>query len=86
LNKNRVNGTIDEVVGSAKRKAGELTGNTKLQVKGMAQQVKGKVENAWGKTTDAIQKAIENTEVHIDTHVNLEVKNPTGNINRNKNK
>jgi uncharacterized protein YjbJ (UPF0337 family) len=81
-----VNGTIDEVVGSAKRKAGELTGNTTLQVKGMAQQVKGKVENAWGKATEAVQEATENTEVHLDTHVKLEVKNPTGNINRNKNK
>jgi len=86
LNKNRVDGTIDEVVGGARRKAGELTGNTTLQVKGMAQQVKGKVENAWGKATDAVQKAIENTEVHIDTHVNLELKNSTENINRNKNK
>lgn len=52
MNRDRMKGTIDEVVGSAKRKAGELTGNTKLQVEGMAQQVKGKVENAWGKTKD----------------------------------
>lgn len=86
MNKNRVNGTIDEVVGSTRRKAGELTGNTRLQAKGMAQQVKGKVENAWGKATDAVQKATENTEVRFDTHVKLEVKNSTGDIERNKNK
>ena len=49
MNKDRVNGMIDEVAGSAKRKAGELTDNPKLQVEGMVQQAKGKVEGAWGK-------------------------------------
>jgi uncharacterized protein YjbJ (UPF0337 family) len=47
MNKDRVKGTVDETVGSAKRKAGELTNDMKLRVEGMAQQVKGKVENAW---------------------------------------
>ena len=74
MNKNRIKGTIDEVVGSAKRKAGELTGDTKLQVEGMAQQVKGKVENAWGKTKDTVRDATENTQVHINAHVKLEIK------------
>ena len=55
MNRNRVNGTIDEVVGSAKRTAGKLTGNTPLQVKGMAQQVKGKLENTLGKAKDAVR-------------------------------
>ena len=36
MNKDRAKGTIDEVLGSAKRKAGELTGDTQLEVKGMA--------------------------------------------------
>ena len=53
MDKDRVKGTIDEVVGSAKRHVGNLTGNTRTQVEGAAQQVKGKVENAWGKTKDA---------------------------------
>jgi uncharacterized protein YjbJ (UPF0337 family) len=53
MNNDRIKGTIDEVVGSAKRKAGGLTGNTPLQVKGIAQQVKGKLENALGKVKDA---------------------------------
>jgi uncharacterized protein YjbJ (UPF0337 family) len=55
MNQDRVNGTIDEAVGSAKRKAGQLTGNTPLQVKGMAQQVKGKVENTLGKAKEALR-------------------------------
>lgn len=84
MNNNRVNGTIDEVVGSAKRKAGELIGNPKLQVKGIAQQAKGKVEGVLGKATDAVRKASENGEVHVDTHVNLKVNKSTRGVERNK--
>ncbi len=51
-------GTIDEVVGGTKRKAGKLTGNTKLQVKSVVQQAKGKVENAWIKTEGAVRDAV----------------------------
>ena len=57
MNSNRANGTIDEVVGSAKRKAGKLTGNTPLQVKGTFQQVKGKLQNAVGKVQETVDEA-----------------------------
>jgi uncharacterized protein YjbJ (UPF0337 family) len=67
MNNDRVKGTIDEVVGSAKRKAGGLTGNTPLQVRGIAQQVKGKLENALGKTKDAIHEANVRTNPPKDT-------------------
>jgi uncharacterized protein YjbJ (UPF0337 family) len=63
MNKNRVNGTINEVVGSAKRTAGKLTGNTPLQVKGIAQQVKGKLENTLGKAKDAARGASQGIKV-----------------------
>jgi uncharacterized protein YjbJ (UPF0337 family) len=53
MDKGRVKGTIDEVVGGAKRKVGNLTGDTSTEVKGAAQQIKGKVENAVGKLKDA---------------------------------
>ena len=59
MNKDRAKGTIDEVLGSAKRKAGELTGDTQLEVKGMAQEVKGQIENAWGKAKEIVQEANE---------------------------
>jgi uncharacterized protein YjbJ (UPF0337 family) len=77
VNKDRVKGTIDEVAGSAKRKAGALTGNTNLEVGGMVQQAKGKVENAWGKTKDAVCDAVEGSEVHLNTRVTLKTKNST---------
>jgi uncharacterized protein YjbJ (UPF0337 family) len=85
MNRDQVKGAIDEVVGSARRAAGELTGNTRLQVKGMAQQVKGKVEGAWGKAKDALRDAVENTEVHIDTQVKLSRKNPPADSERTNN-
>jgi uncharacterized protein YjbJ (UPF0337 family) len=69
--------TIDEVVGSAKRKAGELTDNPKLQAEGMAQQMKGKAEGAWGKAKGAVHDAIEGTEVHLDARVKLGLKKST---------
>ncbi|MGB7265393.1 MAG: CsbD family protein [Terracidiphilus sp.] len=62
MNRDRVKGTIDEMVGSAKRKAGQLTGDTPLQVKGIAQQVKGKLENTLGKTKDAVRGANQGTK------------------------
>jgi uncharacterized protein YjbJ (UPF0337 family) len=86
MNKDRMKGTVDEVVGGAKRKAGELTGNTKLQVEGMAQQVKGNAENAWGKTKDGLRDAMENIEVHADAHVKLGVKKSTPPTEFNKSK
>jgi uncharacterized protein YjbJ (UPF0337 family) len=69
MNKDRVKGAIDEVVGSARRKAGELTGDVQLQVEGIAQQVKGKIENAWGKAKDAIQEANEQSAARHGLHV-----------------
>jgi uncharacterized protein YjbJ (UPF0337 family) len=46
-------------MGIAKQKTGDLTGNTKLQVEGIAQNLKGKVESSWGKAVDAVHEANE---------------------------
>ena len=59
MDSNRVKGSVDELVGVAKKKTGDLTGSTKLQIEGTAQQVKGKLENALGKATDAVRDAKE---------------------------
>ena len=84
MNKDRVKGMIDEVAGGARRKAGELTGNTQMQVEGMVQQAKGKVEKAWGKTKDAVSDAVQNTEVHIDSRVTLKTKNSATSVDCKK--
>ena len=77
MNKNQVKGIIDDVAGTVKRKAGELSDNPKLQLKGVVQQAKGKAEGTWGKAAEAVHHAIKNTAMHLDTHVTLKAKNPT---------
>jgi len=72
MNKDRVKGTLDEAVGGVKRKAGELTGDTRLQVEGRVQQVKGELENAWGKAKDAVHAANEEAAVQHEPRTHLE--------------
>ena len=67
MNSNRVNGTTDEVIGSIKQKAGKLTGNTPLQINGIAQQVKGKAENTLGKAQDIVRGSNRETRAQQDT-------------------
>ena len=57
MNEDRLKGAIDEVVGTLKEKTGDLTGNTPLQVKGIAQQLKSKLENTWGNVKDTVNEA-----------------------------
>ncbi len=57
MDKDRVKGTIDDAAGRAKRQVGEWTGDTGTQADGAAQQVKGKVEKAWGNVKDSVRDA-----------------------------
>ncbi len=59
MNINRVKGAIDKVAGVTKQKTGGLIGNEQLQVEGIAQEFKGKVEDAWGKAKDAVRDTNE---------------------------
>jgi uncharacterized protein YjbJ (UPF0337 family) len=73
MDKDRIKGKIDEVAGSAKRKVGDLTGNTELQVEGIVQQAKGKVENAWGKAKDIVRDANSEAAVNHETRIEVEL-------------
>ena len=84
MNKDRAKGTLDEAVGSAKRKAGKLTDNTQLQVEGMVQQVKGKIENTWGKAKDAVHEANQEAEVKHDTRIKVELECSAAESQENK--
>jgi len=55
----RLKGAIDEVMGTVKQKAGEFTGNTPLQIRGIAQQAKGKIESIWGRAKHAMDATNE---------------------------
>jgi uncharacterized protein YjbJ (UPF0337 family) len=86
MNKDRAKGTIDEVLGSTKRKAGELTGDTQLEVKGLAQEVKGQIENAWGKAKEIVQEANEEATVQDELRMRVELAASATDADRNKNK
>lgn len=57
MDKDRVQGTVDDAAGRAKRQVGEWTGDTNAQAEGAAQQIKGKVEKAVGNVKDAARDA-----------------------------
>ena len=68
MDKDTVKGTIDDAAGRAKRQIGEWTGDTDAQVEGGAQQVKGKVEKAWGNIKDSARDAKHEAERESDRH------------------
>lgn len=53
MDKDRIEGKIEDVKGRVKRQVGEWTGDEQTQAEGAAEQVKGKIRNAWGKAKDA---------------------------------
>jgi len=55
MNKDRVEGKVKDIAGRVQRQAGEWTDDPENQAKGAAKQVEGKVQNAWGKTKDALK-------------------------------
>jgi uncharacterized protein YjbJ (UPF0337 family) len=69
MDKDRVKGTIDDAAGRAKRQVGEWTGDTQTQVEGATQQVKGKVEKAWGNVKDAARDVGNRSEHSHDAAV-----------------
>jgi uncharacterized protein YjbJ (UPF0337 family) len=67
MNKDQVKGKMDEVVGTVKRKTGEWTGNEPLEIKGVAQELRGKIETAGGDAQTAIDKTKSKVAAHIKT-------------------
>jgi uncharacterized protein YjbJ (UPF0337 family) len=57
MDKDRVKGAINDAAGRAKRQVGEWTGDTKAEVEGAAQQIKGKAQKAVGAVKDAARDA-----------------------------
>jgi uncharacterized protein YjbJ (UPF0337 family) len=53
MDKDRVEGKLKDVKGRVERQVGEWTGDEDAQAEGTADQIKGKVQNAFGKVKDA---------------------------------
>jgi uncharacterized protein YjbJ (UPF0337 family) len=72
MDKNRVKGKMEDIKGRAKRQVGEWIGDEKAQAEGAAQQVKGKIQNAWGKAKDAGREVLDNNNQpeHVERNRN----------------
>lgn len=62
MDKDRIKGKMDEVAGRAKRQAGEWTGDKEAQSEGAMGEVKGKVQNTWGKVKDSARDMKDDVE------------------------
>ena len=59
MNKDRVQGSIEQAKGKFKEVAGKVTGDAKLESEGKTQEVAGKIQNAVGGFKDAIKEAVK---------------------------
>ena len=73
INKDEVKGKFEQAKGKVKDKAGELTGNRRLEAEGEAEHAKGETRETWGKfkrgvsnTVDSVGDAIKNTSDDIN--------------------
>jgi uncharacterized protein YjbJ (UPF0337 family) len=57
VDKNRMQGSWEQMKGRVKEGAGKATGDQKLESEGKAQQVGGKIQNAIGGAADAVRDA-----------------------------
>jgi uncharacterized protein YjbJ (UPF0337 family) len=70
MNKDQVKGTVNDAAGRAKRQVGEWTGNTETQAEGSAQQLKGKVQKAWGNLKEAANQVKDDARRERANNVN----------------
>lgn len=59
MNKDQVEGRVEEVKGKVKEVAGKVVGNSELELKGVIQKNSGKIQAAFGDAKDDIKKASE---------------------------
>ncbi len=59
MNKDEIKGKAEQVKGSVKQKAGELTDSPELQSEGLADRASGKVQEGFGAAKRKISEGIE---------------------------
>ena len=66
FNNDEVEGKFDKAKGTVKDKAGELTGNERLEAEGEADHAKGEVKEGWGKFKRGVSNAVEDVADKIN--------------------
>jgi uncharacterized protein YjbJ (UPF0337 family) len=59
MNKDRIEGSLEQAKGKAKEVTGKVTGDSKLEAEGKAQKTAGKVQNTVGGIKDTIKESVE---------------------------
>jgi uncharacterized protein YjbJ (UPF0337 family) len=58
MDKDRIQGSVEQAKGKAKEVVGKVTGDAKLEAEGNTQKTAGKIQNAVGGFKDAVKKAV----------------------------
>jgi uncharacterized protein YjbJ (UPF0337 family) len=67
LNKDEIKGKLNQAKGTIKDKAGELTGNRRLESEGEAENAKGHMQETWGETKRRVSNAVKNVADEINS-------------------
>jgi uncharacterized protein YjbJ (UPF0337 family) len=59
MDKDRIQGSVDQAKGKIKEGVGKMTGDQKTQAEGKMDQAKGKVENAVGSAKDKLRETLD---------------------------
>lgn len=61
MNEQNVKGGVNQAKGRAKEEIGHLTGNKKMEGKGILDRVKGKVQQGMGNAKDTAKRVVDTT-------------------------
>ncbi len=73
MDKDRVEGKLKDIKGRIERQVGEWTGDKDAEAEGTKEQIKGKVQNAFGKIKDAGRDAMNKAEEKTGTPADREL-------------
>jgi uncharacterized protein YjbJ (UPF0337 family) len=59
MDKDRIQGSVEQAKGKIKEVAGKVTGDAKLETEGKTQETAGKIQNAVGGFKDTLKEAVE---------------------------
>ena len=59
MNKDRIEGSVEQAKGKMKEVAGKATGDAKLETEGKAQKTAGKIQNTIGGIKDTVKEAVD---------------------------
>ena len=65
MDEDRIDGAAKNLGGKIQEGFGKLTGDTKTEAEGKADQVEGKVQNTWGGAKDTVRDATDSRDDKI---------------------